>query len=244
MVTGSVSVGSLSLHECREMARAIRGAERGRQVLRTLRPRGVSWLLRDRLPLTLLLFLAHRERRLVRWGAAGVAMVDFPLGVREQVRRPDRVTRWLAKLDTYWTVATFAAPAAALMPLAAVVALLGPRNDWFRLVVLLLVLLAMAWIVAVLTIGVLAALVGAWRSVERTPDPRAHAGGSLMSEHWTVSLCHAPDREDTGPLLDGVRARVAELAPGLPDARDRRGTELVLCVLDGISTTAAEDTAA
>jgi nucleoside phosphorylase len=204
----------------------------------------VNWVLRDRPPLALQLYFADREHRLIRLGPSNVAIVEFPVAVQDQVSGRRAGTRWLRRLDSYWSVVAFLGPAAGLLAAAAAIALLGLLGHagvTLLLAALVLACAAIVWVTAVMAIGLLAVLVRAWHSVERTPDSRAHAAGPLLSVHWAVSLFHAPVA-DVPALVAAIRSQITELVSRLPESarRDGSGTEIVLFLLDGVTSESAE----
>jgi nucleoside phosphorylase len=207
-----------------------------------LRPRDFPGLFRDRLPVSLSLYLAGLDGRLVWQGENAFALLDFPLAVRDFAPRQRARQRWLNRLDANWSAAVLGGPAAALLLVAAALAVLGAAVPMAQLGALVAIALSLLW-VASLQVGALVSwLIGVWRSVERTPDPRTHATSGLRSEHWTIALCHAGSEPDALALLAGARS-VADLrTPQLPGATQPDGrSPLVLCLLDGVTSETAED---
>lgn len=230
------------LRACMATARMLRRSERGRALVDLLRPRAVSWLLRDRPPLTLQLLLAGREHRLVRRGPSGLAVVEFPVGIHDQAARGQRSVRWLRRLDLLWPAVGLGGPAAVLLTAGLAVAVLGDRRPAVLLVAVLLVLLAVLWVTAVLSAGVVGTLVRAWWAVERTPDSRAFAAGPLLGAHWSISVCHATGPAAVPELIGAARHRVEELTQRLPDSLSpaQPGSHILLCQLDGVTSARSE----
>ena len=171
---------ALTHREWTAAAKAVKGADRGRQVRRALRPRGVTSLLRTGLPLARAIELADRQGRLVWQGPQAFCIVQVPplvggapRAAAPQVRpprgSPDGPTRRLDAVDRYWDVLCFVVPPFLSMVVAVLVAGVSvlPWLSGSRRVLLLLALglvaAALAWVALVMTVMVLrplAAFVG------------------------------------------------------------------------------------
>lgn len=135
---GRAYAPAVTFAQARAAARAARTAEHGRQVRRTARPRGVYGAIRSRAPLSLQLYGAALEGRLVWRGENEFAMLEPPLR-----RRPPRGTRgaWLRLTDRFWDLfVAFAPPALMLMLSLALIPLALARQEWLVVVLTLPVL--------------------------------------------------------------------------------------------------------
>lgn len=196
-----------------------------RQVSSVVRPYGAA-IHRSRPPLTLRLYAAARDGRLV-WRTPGeFALLEPPI-----VRMRDWVgskagRTWLARLDRWWGGLVFGVPPFALMMLALPVAFVPAVGV---IAASLLLLLATVYVVVQMAGGAL-----------RLPFAgRSSQGDEARGFHWTVTLCHATDPAHVDRLLRAALDRSKELAAAhiQPDIAD--GTHVVICLEQGITTTAA-----
>lgn len=231
----------LTLLDCYRAARRITAAPHGRRVRAAVRPRTVSGFSRDRAPLTLMLYVASRDGRLVWQGLDGLAMLEPP------VARP-RATRWRGvrhavthQADQHWgAVALGAPPAMAVLTGLAVLPFPG-----LRLVTVLSLLAAMVYVAVCMTAALLRAVL-----------PRRAAGADatrlsmLSGVHWTMALFHQANEKRTDELFNRVRERLRYLLvnetavfgrqAGI-DVDDARLTEMLVCLHDGITTDEARE---
>ncbi|WP_103336805.1 5'-methylthioadenosine/S-adenosylhomocysteine nucleosidase family protein [Amycolatopsis sp. CA-126428] len=188
----------LSFRECRAAAHAALGSTRGKTVLNSVRPRGLSGVLRSRPPLAVQLFLAARAGRLW-WSATDCfALLEPP----SEHRPPNRAARRLRFLDHYWELLVWFAPLAVLMVAAAGLALVPTAST--RMAGLLLVVLDMTVAVVMVVLVTLGGLRWLFGVVE--PARWKHDNSAIdayLDEHWSVPLCHIRDATAAG---DGMRA--------------------------------------
>jgi nucleoside phosphorylase len=99
---------------------------------------------------------------------------------------------------------------------------------------MVLILLALVWLLAQLTVGLLRAL----RHFRVTPD------GSARGFHWTMTLCHVAEPARMDRLLRAAfdRSRALAAAHVRPDVAD--GTHVLMCLERGITTVAAREATA
>lgn len=226
-----------SLRDCHHAARRVKAAPLGRSALRTVRPSGVSGIFRARAPLTLVLFAAGLEDRVVWQGADGFALLEPPIARPEAWRhRPGFGPAALRWLDRYWSTVVFAVPgltalaiAVALLPFAA---LHAPA--------LLVTVAAMAYTVTVLSIMFV------WQLFfGRDEEPSARAAGTLAADHWTMPLLHQENEQRIGELFDQIERRLHHLVADKvrQDAADQGGqvtrvrlSTRLICMHTGVTT--------
>ena len=228
--------------ECRKLAQQLRAAPRGRRVLALTRPRQMHGLLRSRLPLAALLYLASVEGRLIRQGEA-FAVLDLPGNAREELPRDTPIKR-LDRLDRYWEVLTFGLPPALLLLAALVVALVVPPPLMLP-VALALVLAALLWVSGLMTAFIVGQSYCAWRAAERIRNPVQLAAGPLLGQFWSVPICHCPDPAALPDLLLAAHQRAAKLTAKLPTWQRKQlpGWPALLVLRDGCSTDQADQAA-
>ncbi|MFD9946798.1 hypothetical protein ACFWYW_17545 [Nonomuraea sp. NPDC059023] len=227
---GRAYTPAVTFAQARAAARAARTAEHGRQVRRTARPRGVFGAIRSRAPLSLQLYGAALEGRLVWRGENEFAMLEPPLR-----RRPPRGTRGagLRLADRFWDVfVAFTPPALLLLLSLALIPLALVRQEWL-VVVLTLPVLGVFHVAGVL---VAMALNLVWQVlrpvVERGRDHRVTTE-ELRGEHWSVAVCHQARFERAEPLIKAIVDRLAALPGGWGEDRGS-----LVCVLNGVTTEA------
>ncbi|WP_327728900.1 hypothetical protein OG250_22465 [Streptomyces sp. NBC_00487] len=206
-MTDSTSA-SVSFAQCRRAARAVRAAEYGRRATATVRGgRGISSLLRARGPLTVLLYVAAREGRLVWQGERGFMVLEPPLLISRRFHGAGVGLRLLRLVDRHWQTLLFAGPPTLAL---AVAASLLPFPG-ARLAVLLLALAAVAHVAVLMAAQVVTSGWALWRSFGTAgAGPRAVAE-SLAGRHWTVPLCHQEDVHRTDELLRRTTGRLSTL---------------------------------
>jgi len=103
------------------------------------------------------------------------------------------------------------------------------------LVAVLLVLVATAWVVLDMSVGIGKIVLAGARPRRRDRT----LGGALRSYHWAISLCHSPDPDELGRLLDRTARQAGELTTELLP-RDRAfGTVLVALRTASVTTPGA-----
>ncbi|MFF2210880.1 phosphorylase family protein [Streptomyces antibioticus] len=228
---------------CRAAARAVRAAECGGAAVASVRGRSVNGLVRARGPLSVMLYAAARENRLVRQGERGFMLLEPPLLASRRVFGPGVGDRLLRLVDRRWDALLFAVPV--LVGFGAVGCLLPfPAGRLTALFLTLAVLVHVAvWTTAVAVTGALSL----WRSFgRRGAGPRAVAE-SLAADHWTVALCHLEDVRRTDELLRRATGRLhvlirthAESAAAALGYEVRRGeaAETLVLLRRGVTTDA------
>src|SRR5262245_20492492 len=95
--------------QARQAAAEVRRAQLGTTAVATIRPRSVVGLVRCRLPLALLLYLASWDGLLVEPAGGGFAVLQRPVGGRP-VRPGGYGLRMLRWLDRQWHFVVFGGP--------------------------------------------------------------------------------------------------------------------------------------
>ncbi|MEV0165866.1 phosphorylase family protein [Nonomuraea fuscirosea] len=239
----------LSFRAARETAAALRRTECYRAMIDTLRPRGVSGLLRSRAPLPAILYLAARDGRLVRQDAGGLALLEPPYDARD-LGRPGG---FLRRLDRHWDLAMFALPPAVSLVMSLVTLALGMAlswSPWLLGAALVLCLLAMLY-VALLMLTMVCTLLFRWiLGLPLSSREARRAAEEMRFLHWSMPLCHCPDPARAPQLLGLVTDRLrglvrAQVARAVGDLSARTETfevnEPLLCLLGGATTTAMRD---
>lgn len=191
----------LGRSESRTVVARVCASGRLRQVRDVLRPRGVSGLWRSRGPLWLQLMVADRDGRLLRDGDA--------VAVRDPALESERLVgpTWLHRLDQFWDVLCFLVPPMVLLLVAAALATVATPGSVAATVGLLVVLLALLWVAAGLTVG---AVRQAVLLLRRRPGDLVV--GQLRTLNPTLTLLHASSPRAAREL---VRAAVAQGGPVL-----------------------------
>jgi nucleoside phosphorylase len=185
-----------SFHECKVAARAVLRTARGKTVLNTVRPRGISGVLRGRPSLTVQFFLAGRAGWL--WWATPdrFALLQPP----SEYRPANRAARWLWMLNRYWDLVVWLVPLACVMLFAVALALVPTVPTRF----VALLLLGGVMLVAVVMVS-LVTLGGLWRLFTIVEPARwkrdSGAIDAYLDEHWSVSLCHVRDAAAVDEVL-------------------------------------------
>lgn len=215
----------------------------------TLRPRGISGVLRSRAPLPVILYLAARDGRLVRQDTGGLALLEPPYDARD-LGRPGGLLR---RLDRHWDLAMFALPPAVSMGLSLVTLALGMAwgwSPWLLGAALVLCLLAMLY-VGLLMLAMVVTLLLRWAlGLPLRFREARRAAEEMRFLHWSMPLCHCTDPA-LAPQLLGlvtdrlrglVRAQVARAVGGLSARTETvEVNEPLLCLLGGATTTAMRD---
>ncbi|GIH24838.1 hypothetical protein Aph01nite_31480 [Acrocarpospora phusangensis] len=237
----------LSFTAAREAARQVRRAERGRDAIRTVRPRGVG-VFRARAPLAVVLYAASREGRLVWQGPDRFALLEPP----QDDMRGHRPRGWLRAIDRQWEFVLFFGPPAVAMLLGLIVGLAGlyVSSGVLLLAAMVLLLAAMLYVTAVMTLGLGVLLLGGLRWLAARPVSEGDSmKAGVRFVHWTMPLCHCPDDARAPALLATVAERVRRLMENKIDrsAESLGGVaarvqivEPLVCVLSGATTAGAE----
>ncbi|WP_305784508.1 phosphorylase family protein [Symbioplanes lichenis] len=241
---------ALTFATCRAAARTVRAAEHGRQAVKVARPRSVLGLVRARGPLSLMLYVAAAEDRVVRLGPDSFALLERPLAAKlpAAVRGGPRL-RLLRVLDRRSDLLFLAVPPVVALLVAAALAVVsrlrGERPSW---AIVAFALAAMLWAGVFLTAQ--AVTESAWlrRTLGRRPRaPDELAAESLPGWTWSMPLCHHTGPGDGRRLLhtagfameDLVRREAAALAgqagAELTSARVRK---VLVCLTQGVTTEA------
>jgi nucleoside phosphorylase len=196
---------------------------------------------RSRGPLSLLLYVAAREGRLVWRDEHSYAVLEAP-AAGPSPRRLGYVPWPLRLLDRQWDTVLFGAPPALAM--ATAVALLPLRQLW---TVLLPGLAALYVTVLMIT----QALYGGWSMLRRVagrgPDP---VPDDVRSRAWSLRFCHQQDPVGAEELLALAVQRLERLivaqaagsVAGVGALADKViSTERLFCLLDGVTTAPARE---
>lgn len=171
------------------------------------------WFLRSRAPLSLVIYRAALEDRLLWWSADRLALLEEPSGSSTRPAQAPRRATWLRWLDRWWDLLWLLLPPVLL--LAAAGTLLPIRSA--RPVALVLALLSLVYV----ALGMAAFVVPAFRWLYRvlvTADEAVLADlavGQVLSRHWAMPLCHLAHLDQIDELLDGVRQRGDVVGPVL-----------------------------
>lgn len=234
---------SISFTECRAAARSIRTAEHSRQAYDTVRPRGVSGIVRSVGPLSLLLYVAGQEGRLV-WQAATRLGLLVPPVVQYQ-RRPGVGARLalLRFVCQRWEMLFWAAPPVVALGVAS--AFLPFRPLWPAAIVLLL--LTMLYTCGLMVAGVVTGLVWFHTTFGRRRRAGEESAESEPAYHWTLQLCHCPDTATADDLLRRIRTRLGRLIDVRATSaaigeggkvRNMGVVESLVCLIRGVTTSA------
>lgn len=227
----------------------LRRAERGREVLRTIRPRGVFGLIRERAPLSIILYAASREGRFVWQGPDAFALLEPPRGERV-TGRPGGVLRLVGKR---WDLMLFMGPPAVALAVAMLMVPLGVTWHWYAawLIGLLLPVLV-ALYVTVLMGAMICTMTVRWiLDLPARGRQERWAAGEMVFHYWSMPLCHCGDTAAAPALLGQVTERLralvrAQVVRAAGDLGARTETVEVnrplLCLLDGATTEAMRET--
>nr|WP_221382613.1 hypothetical protein [Actinoplanes polyasparticus] len=214
------------LNACRETARAVRATPCWPQVRDAVRPPGVG-IHRSRPPLGLLLYGAARDGRLVWRSADEFALLEPPIARGAEWASSDAGRTWTGRLDRWWDHLVFGVPPFLLLALSVPTSFVPQVGT---LLALLLVCIALLYIVAQMTLGLIL------RSVKRM---RGTSDDSARGLHWTVVLVHLTDPAKADRLLRAALDRSQELTRDniRPDVAE--GTHALMCLERGITTVEA-----
>lgn len=240
----------LTWAQCRAAAASLRDAELFGEVITLLRPRGPLGVLRGRGPLSLLLYVAAADGRLVWRGPDSLALLQPPADAPMGRGRP--VLRLLVR---QWDVLVFTVPPAVLLLIALLAALLHTATGARVLlwIVLAAVLATLVHVTVLLGCGVATGIVFFVREFARRPAEDDVAAELLPGRSWSVVLCHHVDGSRPRLLLRLVQQRLSDLLlAGTERAAADQGvrvtvaqvTEELICLRRGITTTAMRDAVA
>jgi nucleoside phosphorylase len=242
-----VTAETVRLSACREAVRAVRAAECAQQAYASVRPRGVTGLIRARGPLALILWVAAAEARLVWRDGSSFALLEPPMSTKA---RGGGFRLAMARIAVArWELLVFALPPVILLATAAVMALWPATLTVAGIVVAS----SAAMYVIALMLGCVATIAfqlvrGMADRSERSVGRRATA--MLSPRHWTLTLLHHDHVEDADDLLGQVAERVerlvrsrglqASLAEGM-EPLGGRVFEVLLITAAGVTTAATRD---
>ncbi|MDT3398962.1 hypothetical protein RKE29_20330 [Streptomyces sp. B1866] len=217
-------------------------AQHGRVALLTARQRGKTGLVRLRGPLSVMLYVAAYDGRLVWRDLGCFALLEPPPRVRHRSRGGGLRMRALRGVDRYWDWLWYLGPP--LLELAAAVCMVPFR---FAVAGLLLALLAVVHVAVWMLLS--GAVSTAW--IVRAFSLKGHgdeaASEELPGRHWAVRLLHQdrPDRDRTQELLRRTRDRLAAIVSVRADAaagwhgyavRQGRLAETLVILQQGVTT--------
>ena len=189
-------------------------------------PPGVG-IHRSRPPLGLLLYGAARDGRLVWRSADEFALVEPPIARGGEWASSDAGRTWLGRLDRWWDHLMFGVPPFLLLALGVPTSFVPQVGRFFAL---LLVCIALLYIVAQMTLGLIP------RSLKRM---RGTSDDSARSLHWTVVLVHLANPARADRLLRAALDRSQHLTRAniRPDVAE--GTHALMCLERAITTVEA-----
>ncbi len=212
--------------QCRVAAESLCATEYGRTAVDTARGWAPFGLHRGRSPLTMMLYAAGLNGRLVWHSQHCFAVLDPPADERTFVSGGPRAQR-MTRMDAWWGHAMHYGPVALIFfVLAPVVGVAVPRQ-YHPVAVALLAILVTVYLGAG-AIPLLARYLRAFfRSFEGRTTVQEEFTSDLLGRHWSVLLCHVRDPGYAEPLLAETLGRVAVLDTRLPRAED--DDSLLLC---------------
>ncbi|MFD9941129.1 hypothetical protein ACFWYW_50000 [Nonomuraea sp. NPDC059023] len=225
---------------------AVRRSELGRQAAAGLRPRGIYGMLRERAPLSLILYAAALDGRLVWRGPEAFALLEPPYGSRTR-GRPAGLSRIA---DRYWELLTMMVPPAALLGLALLLVALRQWSPVALWAALLAALLAMLHVCVLMTAMVVTIFVRWAAGLPLRREREWRAAGDLRFLHWSMPLFHCADADEAPILLERAKERLrdlvrAQVVHATEDVAARTRTvevnELLLCLPVGATSAAARD---
>ncbi|NMO57875.1 hypothetical protein HH310_42775 [Actinoplanes sp. TBRC 11911] len=208
----------LTYRECRTWVDRLPRTREAKQAQGSIRGRGLG-VYRARPPLAVLLYLADREGRLVGGSADAFAVIEPPIARladwNTAMRRLDGRVRWLGRLVRAWQYILPYAPAVIAMLVAVPLALISRDG---ALVAVVLVLAGVGLALADMIVGVGRLTWSLLRSGSAGVSDGEIFGGELRGHHWTITFCHAPDRDDADRLCAEAFRRASALTDAcLPD---------------------------
>jgi nucleoside phosphorylase len=231
---GSALYTCPTFSECRLAARAVRDAPHWREVRSVARPRAVSGIIREYLPLSAMLYVAGREGRLVWRSVDEFVLLQPPAyHAREWALSPLGRT-WLGRVNRQRSLLTFAAIPMLLLLLAL------PSVFIPHVGILLVVSLGLAAMSSVAVHFIFGLIYQTYCLAIRMglplgrPDP-AHEDDA-KSHHWTATLLHSRDPGHVDALLKEALARAAEISARVfkPDSAD--GTLVLMSFRRAVTT--------
>ena len=212
--------------QCRVAAESLRATEYGRTAVDTARGRAPFGFHRGRSPLTMMLYAAGLNGRLVWHSPHCFAVLDPPADERTFVSGGPRAQR-MTRMDAWWDRAVHYGPVVLIFfVLAPVVGIAVPRQ-YHPVAVGVLAILVTVYLGAGV-IPLLARYLRAFfRSFEGRTTVQEEFTSNLLGRHWSVLLCHVRDPRYAEPLLAETLGRVAVLDTRLPRAED--DDSLLLC---------------
>jgi nucleoside phosphorylase len=240
---------SWSFERARRAAAAVRADPLGSEAVATLRPRSVNGLVRERAPLSLLLYIADRDGLVTKQDDGGFAVLQRPAGDRP-IRSGGYAQRLLRWLDRRWDFVCFFGPPvlgmliALLAALAVVTRVFRPAMAIFGLLV---VTVSVLWVCAFMISMIGGQLWWVARLGAPSAPGRSRGAESLPFTNWSVRLVHQPDVNRLDELMGLLTERLVNLvrADLQASAGDRARTDRAevtapLVVLTrGISTAGA-----
>ncbi|MFI5494768.1 hypothetical protein [Actinoplanes sp. NPDC051859] len=199
----------LTFGECREAARSVRGAEMGAEVSEHLRPR-ITGLVRSQSPITMQIYRASREGRLIWHGPNSFAVLRPPAD--RPLETTSSVLRWI---DRQWELVVllgeFIIFVLWVLLLGGLRGSIGTMTLWYGAAFAELLLYAV--IVTDWLIGWIRMTWRGLRSLAReAPRLDEIAAESLPYDQWSMLLCHHEQDSDAATLLNDVARRLIVLA--------------------------------
>jgi nucleoside phosphorylase len=239
----------ISFREARRAARTARRAEYGRSAYNTVRPRGITGVLRERLPLSLLLWTAAQEGRLVWQDTDGFAVLEPPRSDSTwRSATGDPRLPLLRFADRYWESVLFIGPPALGLLLALGLGLSLPGSVVALVSALMLAVVAVYYVAQLMLLMVVRQTFALVRAIATRRDETRKAVDNAPFVHWTMPLCHQGVPGRAKALVDQTSERLrrlviseAERAARTRGARIKPLTvdETLACLLNGATTTAA-----
>ncbi|GAA2477972.1 5'-methylthioadenosine/S-adenosylhomocysteine nucleosidase family protein [Winogradskya humida] len=233
---------------CRAAARSVRDTEFGREAEAVVRPRSTLGVFRTRGPLSLLIYVAARDGRLVWRGPGSFALLQPPADARRRSPSPGLRQAVLRRVVRSWDLFLFCAPIAVLFAVAAVCAVLfrATGQRWLITAGLLVTVAVLSYVLIMLSCLVVWGSLWFFREFGR----RARGSGPIAAEllpgtRWTLAFCHHLDAGRPEPLLRLVQQRLdrllrAELERVAADTgvrvKDVQTTESLVCLRRGVTT--------
>lgn len=230
----------LSLERCVAAARAVRRAEFGRQAYDTVRPRGVSGLVREKGPLFLQLYVAAREGRFVEGEGDAFGLLEPPAeqdAARLGGGSPLAFARFLCRR---WELLFWVVPPSIGLGVTTVFL---AQVAWTS--VLITLLLMLAYLVVLMTGFLVTSFAWLYRTFGRRARRGEHAAETQPSYNWTLRLCHCPDAAHAEELLRKVshmlRRQIRARARAVVEAqggrlKDLDVVETLVCLPQGVTT--------
>ncbi|MFF0151851.1 hypothetical protein [Micromonospora sp. NPDC005203] len=214
------------LNACRKAARAVRATPSWPQVKDAVRPPGVG-IHRSRPPLGLLLYGAARDGRLVWRSTDEFALIEPPIARGREWASSDAGRTWSGRLARWWDHLMFGLPPFLLLILSVPTSIVPQVGT---LLALLLVCVALLYIAAQMTLGLVL------RSLRRM---RGTSEDSARGLHWTVVLFHLSDPAKADRLLRAALDRSQLLTRDNIRPDVAQGTHALMCLEHAITTVEA-----